>query len=1187
MNSLLKIEITHREAASFLRALTLCLNFILSACNSDLAVFTAKAPKPSVLSLSQLEVAEADTITVFGSGFTNSLELTVNDAAIALTLESATQASFVMPALAKGEFQYANFISNAATIATFALVDKDRASGGISNVNPETLCTDVLLTKDDGSVVRGTRNCYEEKKICSVDGEIDCVTYEEFPSIVKADIANAVVEGKTLALVPGSVPKRPLDCNADGQEGCVTHTSFPAAEVALIHPSKIKSGVSIAGVEGTLVPIGFPCAADGEVSCLTYNGFVAIDKVNSVQANLSKISGSFTLLGLTGSLVDCVADGETSCVVHSPAFAAAAISGAESKISSGLTLAGINGIAPLKPAECASDGATACVATSTFPAADRATISSNTAKIRSNFSIAGVTGTLHNCSSDGQDACVAVGPTYAAALTGGAQAKIQSGQILAGITGNAAARPADCSSDGESNCVATPSFLAFEAAIAAPKIVLGQTIGGVTGTAGGVKPSDCIVDGEIGCTTLTTFPAMQESGADAKIAAGDSLGGVIGTAGARPSDCTANGSISCVAVSSYPALDKGNLDLNGGALRAGFSLLGVPGALNNCSLDGGTACVTTASFPAADKLNSAAKVLSGSSVGGISGTALPRPSDCSSDGGIGCVAITNYPAINKTNLSLNANKFHSSLTLATVTGTLADCSLDGDLGCVAVTGFPAANTTNAAAKILSGSTLAAINGSAAVRPSDCAAGNISSCVAVTNFPSLDRINWTNNTVKARTTLSVSGTSGTLGNCSTDNQTNCVTSATNPAVVASSVSSGVVKSGSVIAGVTGAYPNSTYPLAVGDGYADVTTSNFQASLKSATNFGWFNRSGARYSAAGSANLVAGNIKSGVEIFGVTGNSPGGALNPPSVKIYSTTSTAISYLLERACCIATHVLVVRRLGAPVIWAPTNGTNYSTADLSDNQKVFAKDSNTQITDSGLTSGQIYHYAFYSVDANNNYSSSATTSFAHPYASGSFGTIIYNGETWYTQRSSFTAEGYPAWQSSDNSIVMNPSTSGQGVVMFRPIRVTPNMEIEFDYKVNRDGADGFGLSFGKDFIGEYANTNPSAGSAVGMLRSGTGYGVAFTTGTNAISVWDLSANNKLYGVNIDLEGSPNSFIHVKIQITANSVKVYLAGSTTPVLDYTNGSNWSLAHAFVGFSSSTGTLSASHTLRNITISNY
>jgi len=169
------------------------------------------------------------------------------------------------------------------------------------------------------------------------------------------------------------------------------------------------------------------------------------------------------------------------------------------------------------------------------------------------------------------------------------------------------------------------------------------------------------------------------------------------------------------------------------------------------------------------------------------------------------------------------SKIHSTVTIATVAGTMSNCSTDGGLNCATSATFPAANTSGAGAKILTGQTVAGVPGTAATTPSNCSGDNGSGCVAIAAFPSV---------VKANVTLDK------------------------------------IKAGTTIAGVTGVYPNATYPLPSSSG-AQLTSATFAAKIKDATAFEYYTSAGVRQTGSGDPEITGSNIKSGVDIFGASG------------------------------------------------------------------------------------------------------------------------------------------------------------------------------------------------------------------------------------------------------------------------------------------------------------------------------
>jgi hypothetical protein len=133
------------------------------------------------------------------------------------------------------------------------------------------------------------------------------------------------------------------------------------------------------------------------------------------------------------------------------------------------------------------------------------------------------------------------------------------------------------------------------------------------------------------------------------------------------------------------------------------------------------------------------------------------------------------------------------------------------------------------------------------------------------------------TIVSGTTITGVAGSGTLeshSNCSADGATGCVTTASFKSADMTNVTAGNIKSGVTIAGQLGDFPSATYTLPSSSG-TDLTSATFNAQIKSSGTFQYFDSAGARYSATGDVDITAGNISSGVDIFGTTGTLSGGA------------------------------------------------------------------------------------------------------------------------------------------------------------------------------------------------------------------------------------------------------------------------------------------------------------------------
>ncbi|RYZ42599.1 MAG: hypothetical protein EOP49_28260, partial [Sphingobacteriales bacterium] len=270
---------------------------------------------------------------------------------------------------------------------------------------------------------------------------------------------------------------------------------------------------------------------------------------------------------------------------------------------------------------CEEEGKVPCVTSNSYVPVNAGSLVALADKIRSGTSIGGVLGTLRDCSVDGDVGCVAVGPTFAAAVTSGASSKIISGQILAGISGTGSTLPASCLSDGATACMATASFPAADrSAFGGADIRSGITIAGVSGLLSGA-PGACTTDGATGCITSLNFPAVDK-------------------------------------------LDKLS-PLNAAKIRSSLIIAGVVGTLNDCSSEGAAGCVITGSYAAAQTTGAASKILSGQSIAGVSGNVtLP----------------TAAKVLNATAYGVNGTGTTGTLTLPSAANVKTASALYGETG---------------------------------------------------------------------------------------------------------------------------------------------------------------------------------------------------------------------------------------------------------------------------------------------------------------------------------------------------------------------------------------------------------------------------------------------------------------------------------------------------------------------------
>lgn len=534
---------------------------------------------------------------------------------------------------------------------------------------------------------------------------------------------------------------------------------------------------------------------------------------------------------------------------------------------------------------CTGDGQVDCVATTAYKSAEVANITAD--DLKDGKIIAGIGGTLPECSLDGDVGCVTTTTVKAAVVANIANTDLKNGKTIAGITGTLG----NCAIDGGVDCVANASYKAADMSqVTQGNIKNAVKIAGITGNLG--TYTDCTADGGIGCITTNSFKAAHiASFSGAQIKSGTTIAGVAGTL----LNCTTDGGVDCVATASFSAANMAVAIP--GNIKAGVRIAGVPGSVptyDDCDTDGGFGCVATPAFKAAEVATIATTdIKSGKRLGGVVGVLAT----CSAIQDTDCVADTTFPAIDPS--ALTASTIRSGTTIAGVAGTLADCSSDGDTECVAVDAFKAADMGQfAATDIKSGITIAGRDGTVANCTGDLAVG----CITTATFKSF---NPTAGVVagKVRAGTTIAGVAGTLPNCSTDGQSSaCVIAGVYKAVDGTNLSQGNIKKGVSLGGLTGDYPSTTHPLPDANlATQELNTGNLNDLLADSDNFEFWDAAGVRHTGNGSDDLDAGNVKLGVNLFGVAGSmvaAAGGAPDAWDIR-KGTTVSGVAGELDTSC------------------------------------------------------------------------------------------------------------------------------------------------------------------------------------------------------------------------------------------------------------------------------------------------
>ena len=235
------------------------------------------------------------------------------------------------------------------------------------------------------------------------------------------------------------------------------------------------------------------------------------------------------------------------------------------------------------------------------------------------------TGQVEACKEDGAQGCLAT-ETYKAALTTDLATKVVRGNTVAGVSGSVTPAPADCSTAGGQNCVATGTYFA--------------------GTACGADASKCFLPPYAEATQ--PLKAINYNAIDvSKMLDTFTLSGATGTVVSKGSWALTDvfpGTGYYTGVSNAPAAEK---------IATSTTILGVPGIAvltpPDCNTAGQQNCVAKTTYFAGTAC-------------GTNGSACYLPT----------YAATTQPfkAIDYDNISANAAKMQTTLSVAGVTGTI-------------------------------------------------------------------------------------------------------------------------------------------------------------------------------------------------------------------------------------------------------------------------------------------------------------------------------------------------------------------------------------------------------------------------------------------------------------------------------------------------------------------------------------
>ncbi len=241
----------------------------------------------------------------------------------------------------------------------------------------------------------------------------------------------------------------------------------------------------------------------------------------------------------------------------------------------------------------------------------------------------------------------------------------------------------------------------------------------------------------------------------------------------------------------------------------------------------------------------------------------------------------------------NGDLLEGSKVCTAAPATVKNCSSSGEVDCLANASFKAADVNGLAAKVLSGHSVAGVDGSVTLPPvnkvlSGTSFGAAGALTGTLTLPSAGK-------VLTGTNYGVGGTA-TTGTLNLPDPSNVKTGSgaygdadaqLTPSYTPDFPSLANVRSSDTVDGTSGALADctaanqsgcvatvnyKTMNLSSAGTATGLTSSNFQTTIASASSFEFWDASGTRQTVTGSATLVAGNIKNGVSIFGVSGQYP---------------------------------------------------------------------------------------------------------------------------------------------------------------------------------------------------------------------------------------------------------------------------------------------------------------------------
>lgn len=736
---------------------------------------------------------------------------------------------------------------------------------------------------------------------CATDGASNCLVTGSFVALDKADLVPANLDLSYRVLgIQGQLREKPANCSADGQTGCVATSSLAAIEASTLSAGIVRKSVQIGGITGDYPSARYPLnGAESAVTDLRAAGFTAALRSAAPFEYWDAAGGRHTGAGDTQLAAEHILNAQQ--------------------------IFGVAGTLAPSPAACSGDNVVGCVATTGFPAIEKAALSAD--NLRTGITIAGVTGRYPSAAAPLAGKNAVADMIFPSSLSGSqpfvffdsagtahtvaAAVDLQPSQVLAGktllgVVGTASEAPGDCSAHNQIGCVASAGFPSYQAARLVPaNIKAAEVIATPSGSVTGIYPSAAAPFASTsGVAKLSASTFASRLGSPAPFEFWDSAGtrhslsgqsafqaanilntislfGLQGTMRHQPANCSDTLSVECVATAAFPTYDAAILKPN--LIKKGVRIGGMTGIFPSAAApfdDASTAIDLTRA-----NLNQR-----------LSSTTAFEYWDAT---GQRFAATGDARLANQSNLRQNVTIFGR---LGTAAQAPSACTGELQNGCLVQGDFKAITVSSiSAAKIKRGVAVLGVTGTypSAAQPltddtvaTDLTSGNFDSLMASANSFEFFDAHGTQHLVQgsallrpenikdAKKVFAVTGNlKSSSGPCAAPGAAGCTATTSFPAYDKSALTEGVIKNGATVLGVAGKYPSSSYPMANGGFTGAELGANFNGALTSAATFEFWDSHGDRYEVAGDGDIQPANIRSGKTIFGVHGTlNPSAEIDP---------------------------------------------------------------------------------------------------------------------------------------------------------------------------------------------------------------------------------------------------------------------------------------------------------------------